>query len=667
MLQLVAVVALVSADVIHLRSRVVELDGGIEMSVGTGHVLVALDEPLTPAMKDELRRKGVRLTEHVEGLAYLALVMSGVVPKKAGVRWAGAFGVDDKISPSLSDAGASGDGGVNVYVLFHGDIERARAEAVLRRHVRSFEVAGSPQSFTTTIDHRRLEQLANDDAVKSVEPGPLPPFALNDTIRQRLGLDDVQAHDASTGVPSYSGLSGAGVRVAVMDTGIDPGHDDFWRHDVKGKRTSCRVLHLSGGDSHGTNVAGIIGGNGWQSARADDAGTANAGEPFQWRGAAPDSTLLSYEPASASTRIWNDAINVSRAQLSNHSYEQGCAYDGTAAGIDAIVRGGVRYGTKAIPARPAVWAAGNNGGQARLCKMAGYFSVVSPAKNPIVVGATVASDATPSALQSFSSLGPTFDGRIKPDVMAPGCVDQSPSMINGYEFNCGTSMAAPGVTGVIALLLQEWHQRKKMQRAPLPSTMKALLVHGASDMVDEKGNTDWVNPDTDAGVKYYAGPDWATGYGLVDARASVVALREKRYVEGTTSSVTQRDVYEVTVTPDAGRLRVTLAWDDEPGSTLTSETTPKLVNDLDLTVTAPDGGVALPWVLPPLPQNLTAADIVPATRGEDHLNNVEQVEVANPSPGTWRVTVRAHALPNANAQPYSLVSDFALRIPTKKK
>ena len=98
------------------------------------------------------------------------------------------------------------------------------------------------------------------------------------------------------------------------------------------------------------------------------------------------------------------------------------------------------------------------------------------------------------------------------------------------------------------------------------------------------------------------------------------------------------------------------------------------MNDLDLTLIAPDGTtVWRPWVLPALPRAalngsgqdvgtpdpiVRATDIVTATRGVDNLNNLEQVQVPNPTPGTWTIRVNAASLPNSNPQKYSVAGDF---------
>ena len=123
---------------------------------------------------------------------------------------------------------------------------------------------------------------------------------------------------------------------------------------------------------------------------------------------------------------------------------------------------------------------------------------------------------------------------------------------------------------------------------------------------------------------------------------------------------------EFFVFPGTAELKSTLAWDDFPGSILTANTTPKLVNDLDLVLISPTGSLHEPFILSPLtPETpgavgytgvdpIAAGDIAAATTGADHINNVEQVLVVNPIPGPWRARVKGHSIPQP-IQGYSLV------------
>jgi hypothetical protein len=203
--------------------------------------------------------------------------------------------------------------------------------------------------------------------------------------------------------------------------------------------------------------------------------------------------------------------------------------------------------------------------------------------------------------------------------------------------------------------------------------MKAVLIQSAIDLVHETRDVgEGANWDTGEFVRYHRGPDYATGYGLIDLQAAASIVAEGRITENVTGP--NPGVYVIRVPEGASRLRMTLAWDDLPGNELSGSTVSKLVNDLDVVATAPDGSSHLPWVVPPLkrgPDNgpfnrkdpVSALAVKPAEKGIDRLNNVEQVEVDNPLPGLWYVKVSAYRLPTLGRQGYSLASDFPFEVP----
>lgn len=250
----------------------------------------------------------------------------------------------------------------------------------------------------------------------------------------------------------------------------------------------------------------------------------------------------------------------------------------------------------------------------------------------------------------------------------------------------GTSLSAPVTSGVVAMLLEQLARDFGYEldlAPPAPATIKAILLHTATDLVrPTPWSRDPANPDTMEPVTYHEGPDWATGYGLVDAAratslvASASGADADRWTERTIGE-NEIHTYTIAVSGDAGPLRATLAWDDPAGSTAPNPTVEQLVHDLDLVLVSPSGVAYGPWILTPPPLGddplagidpITTADIVPATRCaetsywdgatteacEDHLNNVEQVLVDAPEPGVWTLRVRAADV-WMGEQAYSLV------------
>ena len=111
--------------------------------------------------------------------------------------------------------------------------------------------------------------------------------------------------------------------------------------------------------------------------------------------------------------------------------------------------------------------------------------------------------------------------------------------------------------------------------------------------------------------------------------------------------------FAVDVSPDDAELSVTLVWDDVPG---VPNVVPALVNDLDLRVFDPNGGLHFPWTLDPRDPVAAAERNAP-----DRINNVEQVVVDAPQPGTWRVEVAGYRIP-LSEQAFAICFSHALTV-----
>lgn len=278
-----------------------------------------------------------------------------------------------------------------------------------------------------------------------------------------------------------------------------------------------------------------------------------------------------------------------------------------------------------------VFAASNDGGSSGascLPYSSGYRTIgnnENSAKNVLTVGALTSADV----IAGFSSRGPCYDGRIKPEVSAVGVSVYSTVRTNTYSTKSGTSMATPGTSGTLALLVQRYRQLHAGADADA-ALYKAILANTADDL----GNS---------------GPDFLYGFGRINGRKAVECMEANRYFEG---SVSQNDSLSHVITLPSGvsQLKVMLYWCDEAGNPAAAFS---LVNNVDLKIYDPSTTLYRPWVLDYSPANCALA----ATRKTDTLNNIEQITIDNPSSGSYNIVIRGTSIP-FGPQKYKLVYDY---------
>lgn len=268
---------------------------------------------------------------------------------------------------------------------------------------------------------------------------------------------------------------------------------------------------------------------------------------------------------------------------------------------------------------------------------AGGYDTLPPeatAKNTIVVGSVT---NLPSGYQGTnsvfldpqSSYGPTDAGLIKPDLVAAGVDVIAPIAPNTYNTDSGTSYAAPSVAGSLLLLLDHFLATHTNYTSVLASTLKALAIHAA----DEIGAD---------------GPDFKHGWGLMNTAAAAQLI--------SSNALNSSHIFEVLlqtnkpylghfrVTDTNGLFKVTAVWTDPAPTNLPAlvldPTNSVLMNDIDLRLISPSGQVFEPWVLnPDLTGKSATLRALPATRGDDTRNNVEQVGVRLPQAGIWKAVL----------------------------
>lgn len=601
----------------------------------TLHLLVQCAGVPGDADRTRLAQAGIRLLGYVPDGAWFATVRRDAdldAARDAGLRWLGGVYPEDKLSPSLA-AGTPGpwtvepDGRWRLRLRAFEDVAAEVLMAAVTGaggELRASSVGGGPLEVRVApADVPRLVAL---DEVRWLEAVPPPPTTFNDGLRTNLQVQGLEA-------PPYE-LTGAGVVVAMWDAGwVDFDHPDFAGRVFPGETNVAELRHF-----HSTHVAGTLGGSGAAS-------EANEGLAAQWRGVAPGATIISYdfstgssidEHVEAHTRhgavISQNSWGITLSQFFGNCHLLG-DYTGDAPDYDRLATGsaGAPY--------HVIFAAGNARGRrdANGCPSNDYETIGVPAtaKNILTVGAVNSDD---HSMTAFSGWGPTDDGRVKPELVAAGDELAGDGGIKStlpdgaYGLLVGTSMAAPAVSGAAALLIEQYRSLHHGQN-PLPATVRGLLVHTAADLDDE---TDWFNP----------GPDFASGYGRVQARAAVDHLRAGGFLVGSVGAGAASH-HALQVPAGTETLRLTLVWDDPPAQENVTQT---LVNDLDLVLLDPQGNRHFPWTLDP------ALPAMPARRDRpDLVNVIEQIVVDGPvTPGTWAVTVQGTRVP-AGPQKFALL------------
>ncbi|MFN7540405.1 MAG: S8 family serine peptidase [Bacteroidota bacterium] len=280
------------------------------------------------------------------------------------------------------------------------------------------------------------------------------------------------------------------------------------------------------------------------------------------------------------------------------------------------------------------------------------ISTSGNAKNILTVGAISGipggySRPSDVLISSFSSWGPTDDGRIKPDIVAQGVDVTSPiaTTNTSYASINGTSMSSPNVTGSL-FLLQELYGKLKSGAAMRSATLKGIAIHTA----DEAG--------------FSPGPDYQHGWGLLNVERGAALINDA--VTSNNASTSNHLLYENNLTNGAsftinvvasgkGPLRATICWTDPRGNVETvdilNNRSKKLVNDLDIRITKTNGfGTYLPWTLEP---NFPASPAFPA---DNSIDNVERIDVDSTVPGqAYTIRVSHKGVLVKDAQAYSLL------------
>ena len=659
------------------------------------YLVVKFDGPLSKDQKKKLSRIGAELLNYIPHYTFIVRTQKPVVSSLKGmdgVRWVGEYTARFKIAPKLlSQEADNPDLPVALTIrLFKGE-DSVRARSFVVNH--GGKILSSQKGLIKIkIGRRMIQPFSEMREVEWIEEAPeasLLYIQLEDSLLDEPpstpvtgNYDDLSGFESGVNVlraqAAYQhGITGQRQIVAVADSGLDRGKvapdqllKDFQNQVIWGM-SKGPFDHWADFSGHGTHVSGSILGTGAYSGG-------------HLSGVAYDSKLIVQSVAAEDDQL---QIPPDLMDLFEPVYRGGARVHSNSW---ALASGGYNHIAQSLdafvwehPDLVVVVAAGNDGRDADGDGVIDEASLASPAvaKNCISVGASenivstggiqrqwgqlkdgqkkwgvepIASDRlsdNENGLAAFSSRGPTTDGRLKPDLVAPGTnILSARSQMEGasvmwgafdryYVWSGGTSMATPLVAGSATLIRQfyEDYFNKDWISAAL---IKATLVNGADDLYPGQfgfGNVREIPTPR---------PNIHEGWGRVNiekalfpTEGSIRVVDEKKGI-----ATSETKIYRISVTSDDSPLRVTMVYSDYPGAVQASET---LVNDIDLEVIDEAGHHFYPNRL----------------KQPDRLNNTEMVEIDSPLIGAYQLKVTGHHVPRGNeydAQPFAIVASGAL-------
>jgi hypothetical protein len=693
---------------------------GAAADTASAYAIVQFRAGSSKAARAALSSRGVTFLGYVPNNAYYVRLDSVGLKElqaDAAVRWAGYLQPGMKLAPSLwagerSESSAKqADGRYEIIVHAFAGVSSAGIEAALRKAVPDVEIPlRSERADAMPYVRAKVGAAELDTLLRAASAIDGVSFVLpwgETTTMNSGGIAALQGNFtgscAGSGAvcgpaPMFDhGLTGSGQIVAIADSGTTPNAAWFATLD-KGNGPHTEItfsdnpppvlpnvgtLHPDnkilaywlqpGGPTdydftsgHGTHTSGTLVG--------DAAGTFGASSFMPSTpllpnhdladGMAPNAQLIMQDmgPNDPTQIIPADVDGTLEQAAAGGAFVHSDSWgDRTSVGQYLGNDADIDRATRKIEDLLVIIAAGND--------VAGAHAVSSPsnAKNGISVAAL--GHAGSLAKASYSNLGPTTDGRQKPDLAAPG--SSTISAKNGTSVtnvitapvtiaDSGTSMATPTVAGNTLLLRQfftdGFYPRGEKTAAdlftPSGAVMKAVLLNGTTATTSPSA---FPNTGTGWGRAWLDGNLW-----FKDTMPGGDDSRRLRVFERTNQSGLETgDSNEYTIA-NVGvgvEFRVTLTWFDPPALAGSAST---LINNLDLEVVGPDGQTYL--------GNHFTANVSTPGGTADAKDTVEQVRFTAPVAGSYTLRVKGTDVPGdgsfgSDRQGYALVASGSFGLP----
>jgi uncharacterized membrane protein len=591
----------------------------------TGMAIVQLNHHTGSSLYNLVDEYGVFILDNLGGSSWLVRLSHpndlSTIQQDDSVRWAGSMMPGWRVSPDVTSTTSyiSAIPAVDLKPesladLSHDLVIMGADEAWCGLHL--CELKGSIN----------LEALARDGRIIWAEPAYEMKLT-NAVAGAIVGLPEI--------TNSSLGLDGSGEKITFTDTGIDQTHPDIVGR-IAGVYTQFG-LDPSPADSnsgHGTHVALTIAGNG--------SGDSSA------MGIAPAANIVAYALEHDPTGVFGRIGSI--YDMLSHAEQEGSRVAVNAWGLNG------NYGAYTADSRSLdvfvhdnpdflpIFSAGDDPAQD-----ASKVLAPSTAKNVLSIGASTTSPA--GSVANFSSQGPSLDGRVKPDLVAPGvslCSGRAEDASIPIGSSCGAgthsngvdlymslsgSSQATAVAGGSISLIREFIREEVGIATPTASLLKAASINGAIDLGT-------------ANI-----PNAQEGWGQISVANTVIPSYNGNDLDtyhdnSRTLSAGFSTLYQFDINPSSG-LDITLVWSDVAGSANSAQNESRLVNDLDLLLTAPDGTI--------YKGNVMVNGYSVPNGVHDSVNNVERINLepgsALPS-GKWQVEI-SHT--GGLDQAYSLV------------